>query len=267
MKRKRILSALRYSLLFFVLAASFCPTTLAHTGGTDANGGHYNRATGEYHYHHGYSEHQHIDGQCPYNFVDLSGQNSGSAGSSNGTSNAKEGNGTSMNNVLLYLGGFFIVSYVASLVRCLCISSHKGKLTPDNPLFGGFFAILYGVLFILSFPVSILRYWVRNYYIKFAVNQALIEQSEKNDYWKKRENELSFEKGRDAGYKEAKEYWRKAGYNEGYKAAGKINTEVLAAHDFVSQYAKRKNMTVPQYLEWAMAQQKAREEHQSTEPR
>lgn len=33
----------------------------AHSGGTDADGGHYNRSTGEYHWHHGYSAHQHYD--------------------------------------------------------------------------------------------------------------------------------------------------------------------------------------------------------------
>ena len=40
--------------------------TLAHSGGTDSNGGHYDRSTGEYHYHHGYPAHQHINGVCPY---------------------------------------------------------------------------------------------------------------------------------------------------------------------------------------------------------
>ncbi len=39
---------------------------LASPGGTDANGGHYNHSTGLYHYHHGYPEHQHENGICPY---------------------------------------------------------------------------------------------------------------------------------------------------------------------------------------------------------
>ena len=44
----------------------------AHPGRTDAEGGHYDRSTGEYHYHHGYPAHQHrdLDGDgvadCPY---------------------------------------------------------------------------------------------------------------------------------------------------------------------------------------------------------
>ena len=43
---------------------------LAHSGGTDANGGHhdYNNVSGlgSYHYHHGYGPHLHEGGVCPY---------------------------------------------------------------------------------------------------------------------------------------------------------------------------------------------------------
>ena len=48
----------------------------AHPGSTDGRGGHYDRSTGEYHYHHGFSAHNHYDmdgdgiDDCPYNFVD-----------------------------------------------------------------------------------------------------------------------------------------------------------------------------------------------------
>lgn len=48
-----------------------------HPGMTDENGGHYDRSTGEYHYHHGYPAHQHPNGVCPYDFDDKTGQNSG----------------------------------------------------------------------------------------------------------------------------------------------------------------------------------------------
>lgn len=74
-------------LLAFLLLLS--PTVLAHSGRTDANGGHYYRSTGEYHYHHGYPAHQHydMDGDgiidCPYDFDDQTGRNSG--GSSSGS--------------------------------------------------------------------------------------------------------------------------------------------------------------------------------------
>ena len=42
----------------------------AHPGSLDENGGHYDRSTGEYHYHHGYPAHQHNNGECPYDFHD-----------------------------------------------------------------------------------------------------------------------------------------------------------------------------------------------------
>lgn len=41
-------------------------TVLAHSGRTDSSGGHWNRSTGEYHYHHGEPAHQHYQGVCPY---------------------------------------------------------------------------------------------------------------------------------------------------------------------------------------------------------
>lgn len=68
----------KFSLLLVLLLCSLYISTpvFAHPGGTDSNGGHHNRSTGEYHYHHGYSAHQHkdMDGDgyldCPYEFDD-----------------------------------------------------------------------------------------------------------------------------------------------------------------------------------------------------
>lgn len=83
--RKRLLAFL----LAFLLLLS--PTVLAHSGKTDANGGHYDRSTGEYHYHHGYPAHQHydMDGDgiidCPYDFDD---QTDHSSRSDSGSSHA-----------------------------------------------------------------------------------------------------------------------------------------------------------------------------------
>ena len=54
-------------------------TASAHPGRTDANGGHYNRSTGEYHYHHGYPEHQHPNGVCPYDFDDQTNHSPGAS--------------------------------------------------------------------------------------------------------------------------------------------------------------------------------------------
>lgn len=66
-----------YAAIIFSVLFCSCITSFAHTGRTDANGGHYNHSTGEYHYHHGYPAHQHTDGVCPYDFDDKTGENSG----------------------------------------------------------------------------------------------------------------------------------------------------------------------------------------------
>ena len=60
--------------LLVVLLCSLSITSSAHSGKTDMYGGHYDRSSGEYHYHHGKSAHDHydIDGDgvidCPFEF-------------------------------------------------------------------------------------------------------------------------------------------------------------------------------------------------------
>lgn len=68
----------KYLFVFLLLIPSIA---FAHPGGTDANGGHYDRSTGEYHYHHGYEAHQHPNGICPYDYNDQTGIFSGSSSS------------------------------------------------------------------------------------------------------------------------------------------------------------------------------------------
>lgn len=63
-------------ILCFVLCTMFVVllaiSVFAHSGGTDAFGGHYDHSTGKYHYHHGYPAHSHYDmdgdgiKDCPY---------------------------------------------------------------------------------------------------------------------------------------------------------------------------------------------------------
>lgn len=75
----------KWKWIALVLAVTLCiGSASAHPGRTDANGGHYNHSTGEYHYHHGYPAHQHIDGVCPYDYDDRTGWNSGSSGQEKG---------------------------------------------------------------------------------------------------------------------------------------------------------------------------------------
>lgn len=60
---------------FVALCILLATVVGAHSGRTDSSGGHYNRSTGEYHYHHGKPAHNHwdIDGDgvrdCPYEFA------------------------------------------------------------------------------------------------------------------------------------------------------------------------------------------------------
>lgn len=63
---KRVIALLLSAALLLLFPAS----VFAHAGKTDANGGHFDLSTGEYHYHHGFPAHQHTDGYCPYNFED-----------------------------------------------------------------------------------------------------------------------------------------------------------------------------------------------------
>lgn len=63
-----------FGIIIFVLFLYSLPS-YAHSGKTDAYGGHYNKSTGEYHYHHGYGAHNHINGECPYDFDDKTNHN------------------------------------------------------------------------------------------------------------------------------------------------------------------------------------------------
>lgn len=77
----------------FLITIALSISVSAHSGRTDANGGHTDSSTGEYHYHHGYPAHDHwdIDGDgdidCPYLFEDKTG-NSSSTSSGNKSHNS-----------------------------------------------------------------------------------------------------------------------------------------------------------------------------------
>jgi hypothetical protein len=77
-----------YICIALILLISCIATALvfAHGGRTDANGGHYDRSTGEYHYHHGYPAHQHTNGVCPYDYDDKTNHSSGGSISKDTTS-------------------------------------------------------------------------------------------------------------------------------------------------------------------------------------
>ena len=68
----------KFLYMFLTAILAFMSISYAHSGRTDSSGGHYNRQTGEYHYHHGYSAHDHENGICPYDFDDKTNHSSGS---------------------------------------------------------------------------------------------------------------------------------------------------------------------------------------------
>lgn len=78
--------------------------TALHRGRTDENGGHYDHSTGEYHYHHGYPEHDHYDmdgdgkKDCPYDFKDKTNHNISSGNNSNSNVNNDSSTQANSNN-------------------------------------------------------------------------------------------------------------------------------------------------------------------------
>lgn len=78
--------SMRKWLIVLIMVMLMTTPASAHPGRTDGSGGHYDRSTGDYHYHHGYGAHDHVDGVCPYDYDDKTGENSGSSsGSSSGS--------------------------------------------------------------------------------------------------------------------------------------------------------------------------------------
>lgn len=59
---------MKKTISILLLIFAFSITASAHSGATDAEGGHLDKTSGEYHYHHGYPAHNHTDGVCPYNY-------------------------------------------------------------------------------------------------------------------------------------------------------------------------------------------------------
>lgn len=101
------------------LAALLILPVYAHGGRTDANGGHYDSSTGEYHYHHGYPAHQHVNGTCPYNFDDKTDIDSEYQSSKNSTLDDKSETKKQKSDKTL-----FVVSWVAVILFIILPLAH-----------------------------------------------------------------------------------------------------------------------------------------------
>ena len=120
--KKRLLIiciAIISSLLFTIFAS-------AHSGKTDSYGGHYDNSSGEYHYHHGYSAHQHddIDGDgivdCPFDFDDKTNHNDSYNNDtvSDNTQNMVQSNKLTFGDIILIVFKIIGISSLILLLGC-----------------------------------------------------------------------------------------------------------------------------------------------------
>lgn len=97
-------------LIFFLIILNI-NFAYAHPGGTDSNGGHHVTATGEYHYHHGYPPHDHVNGICPYRNDNKTGINNGMTTFSSGNIKNDSGNG-----LVNFISDHFIISGIGLII-------------------------------------------------------------------------------------------------------------------------------------------------------
>ena len=90
----------------------------AHSGRTDSSGGHYNRSTGEYHYHHGHPAHDHENGICPYK---SNSKTNSSSSTTTSTTNQKEEKIT-IGKVFSYIFLFVFIGipYILAIIAVVC---------------------------------------------------------------------------------------------------------------------------------------------------
>ena len=114
----------KHFIFFFIILAllGLIITVEAHSGRTDESGGHYDRSTGEYHYHHGYPAHQHNNGICPYGHND-----------NTETTNTTEDDDSSMTTLLITV----IICLTAAVVIMVFVirSKHKEIIKSQKEIF------------------------------------------------------------------------------------------------------------------------------------
>lgn len=101
---------MRKIFLCFLSVLLLVTPILAHAGKTDSKGGHTDSSTGDYHYHHGYSAHDHYDmdgdgiADCPYLFDDKTGSSSGSSSGTSSTDSVSNSSHSTRNETIYSLG-------------------------------------------------------------------------------------------------------------------------------------------------------------------
>lgn len=124
--------------IFFIITLAIAVS--AHSGGTDADGGHYNHSTGEYHYHHGFPAHSHSGG-CPYDYNDKTGSTSGSS-SDNKTYNYEiEEDETTAGDVIKKIFeviGISALILIAGFSSCILLGLHWLLMYPIKMLVNKF---------------------------------------------------------------------------------------------------------------------------------
>ena len=148
--------------VFIALIASLVVYANAHPGKTDGNGGHTDHSTGEYHYHHGYSEHDHydIDGDgyidCPYDFEDKTGQDSGVNGGGSNTNknstsamNSKKTSPDTFSKICLSIFALFPVAFLISMPTIYLVN-YVLSLFEIAISDKGFYVLMYTVYFLIS---------------------------------------------------------------------------------------------------------------------
>ena len=126
LKRKTLCAAM-LSVLF--LATSF--TAWGHPGRTDSSGGHYDRSTGEYHYHHGYPAHQHPGGVCPYDFDDKT-ESTSSLGMKSASDKVKYVMSFSSSYFIVFVAGAVISAIICSKIVSSSNKAAYDSLTKEN---------------------------------------------------------------------------------------------------------------------------------------
>lgn len=161
--------------LFFTFSPFLIFSASAHSGRTDADGGHVDSESGEYHYHHGYPAHDHydMDGDgtidCPYDFDDQTGKSNAVSISAQNSVSGKKTSSASQNLPADYFAEGKEVSFKIILVISLFVVAIIPGIVltainyhPSNSLghVSKFFFICCSVILCFASPLSALFAWV-----------------------------------------------------------------------------------------------------------